>query len=338
MSRFKQLFDNASSFLPMQFLQKISPVNTLFPYHHTVCNELLPHIKHLYFYKNVAQFTQDLDTLLRYNTPVTPEELSLCLKDNKPFPKKSFLLSFDDGFKETHDNIVPILQKKGVPAIFFITPAFLDNKELFLRSKISLLIHELINSHQKGLLKLYNDHLNIPQATLNETIITLKRIKTNNSAVLDALACKTGFSFNDYLIEKKPFLTTEQVLSMHKKGFTIGAHSINHPYYEQLTLAEQLEQTIQSGRQVQELTGDKNVYFSFPFSEKNLPQALFSELKKTDINILFGLQNQKIETSNKVLHRFNAERPDVDMDKRIKSILFLGYLRKILGNQNVERN
>lgn len=170
MSRFKQLFYKTSSFLPMQFLQNLSPATALFPYHHTVSNEMLPHIQHLYSYKNVAQFTKDLDTLLKYNTPVTPEELSECVKENKPFPKKTFLLSFDDGFKESHDTIAPILLQKGVPAIFFITPAFLDNKELFLRSKTSLLIHELLNAKKDGLLKEYNHHLNIAPTSMNETI------------------------------------------------------------------------------------------------------------------------------------------------------------------------
>lgn len=112
---------------------------------------------------------------------------------------------------------------------------------------------------------------------------------------------------------------------------------MTHPYYELLTVAEQLEQTIHSCHHIQELTGNKNLYFSFPFSEKNLPQELFNELKKTDINLLFGLQNQKEERSNKVLHRFNAERPAVDMDKKLKSILLLSYVRNILGKQQVIR-
>ena len=337
MSRFKQLIYSASSFLPMQSLQRISPVTTLFPYHHTVSNELLPHIQHLYSYKNVAQFSKDLDTLLKYNTPVTPEELSKYLKENKPFPKKTFLLTFDDGFKETHDIIAPILQSKGIPAIFFINPAFIDNKNLFLRSKTSLLIHEVLNSKKTGLLKEYRHHLNIPEASLKDIITTLKNIKENNSATLDELAEKTGFSFNDYLKEKQPFLTTDQVLSLHKKGFTIGGHSMSHPYYEQLTLAEQLEQTVNSCKYVQELTGNKIEYFSFPFSEINLSQDLFDELNKTTINLLFGLQNQKEEAGNKMLHRFNAERPYLALEKQMKAILLVSYCRKLLGMQKVVR-
>jgi peptidoglycan/xylan/chitin deacetylase (PgdA/CDA1 family) len=337
MSTFKKLIYNASSFFAMQFLQKLSPVNTLFPYHHTVSDEALPHIQHLYSYKNVAQFSKDLDALLKYNTPVTPQELSECLQTKKPFPKKSFLLSFDDGFKETHDIIAPILQQKGVPAIFFITPAFIDNKKLFIRNKTSLLIHELINSKNKDLLKIYNQHLNIAHASINSTIKTLKGIKRNDSTILDELAIKTGFCFDDYLKEKQPFLSTDQVLSLHKKGFSIGGHSMTHPYYEQLTLAEQIEQTINSCRYVQELTGNTNEYFSFPFSEKYLPQDLFDELNKTSIKLLFGLQNQKEEEGNKTLHRFNAERPAVEMENQLKAILLVSYLRKISGKQKVLR-
>ncbi len=35
-------------------------------------------------------------------------------------PKNSFFPSFDDGLSEVCQNIIPILDKKGISAIFFI--------------------------------------------------------------------------------------------------------------------------------------------------------------------------------------------------------------------------
>ncbi len=338
MSPLKLLFYKSCSFLPMEYLQKISPATTLLPYHHTVSNGALPHVRHLYPYKNVQQFTQDLDTLLKYNKPISADDLNECVIQHKPFPKKTFLLSFDDGLREVHDIIAPILEAKGVPAVFFINPAFINNSQLFLRAKASVLIHELVNAKNNELVNEYRNHFNLINASETELINILKSIRINDSTILDNLAVKTGYSFKDFLLKQQPYLTTAQLVSLKSRGFAIGGHSINHPYYEQLSLAEQLEQTIASCHYVQQQTAMKNQYFSFPFNDANLPQALFDELKNTGINLFFGLQNQKDEIENKMLHRFNAERSFVKFDSQLKGILLLAFLNKFFGKNTVHRS
>jgi peptidoglycan/xylan/chitin deacetylase (PgdA/CDA1 family) len=338
MSQLKKLFYQSCSFLPMQFLQKRSPITTLFPYHHTVSNEGLPHIQHLYSYKNEHQFKEDLEVLLKYNNPISAEDLTNSLRENKSFPKKTFLLTFDDGFRETHDVIAPLLEEKGIPAVFFINPDFINNNALFLRCKTSLLIHELVNAKNADTIKQYRSHFNLPGASQTQLIETLKGIKVNNPAILDDLAIKTGYSFSDFLKTQQPYLTTAQLLSLKERGFTIGAHSMNHPYYNQLSLKEQIEQTLQSCNYVTEQTGMAGQYFSFPFSDEYITQKLLDELNKTQIDLLFGLQNQKKEIENKMVHRFNAERSFIKFEKQLKGILFMSIVNEILGKNDVHRN
>lgn len=338
MSHLKKLFYQSCSFLPMQFLQKRSPVTTLFPYHHTVSNDNLPHIQHLYSYKNVHEFKEDLDSLLKYNNPISAEDLKNCLTENKAFPKNTFLLTFDDGFREVYDVIAPILESKGVPAVFFINPAFINNNALFLRCKTSLLIHELINSKNSELINQYRNHFNLPGAPQIKIIEMLKSIKINNPRILDDLAIKTGYSFSDFLKKQQPYLTIEQLLSLKKRGFSIGAHSMTHPYYEQISLLEQIEQTLQSCNYVKEQAGMANQYFSFPFKDENISQILLDELKKAGIDIFFGLQNQKNEIENKMVHRFNAERSFTKFDNQVKGILLLSIVYKFFGKNDVRRN
>ncbi|MEP6711836.1 MAG: polysaccharide deacetylase family protein [Ferruginibacter sp.] len=336
MSQLKNIFYQASSFLPMQYLQKISPVTTLLPYQHTVSDQSLPHVKHLYSYKTVKQFTADLETLLKHYTPVSPDDVLQHINSNTPLPKKTFLLTFDDGFREVYDIIAPLLQSKGVPALFFINPAFIDNRELFFRCKTSLLIDELLKTRKANFIKLYQDHLNISGASSVKIIDSLKKL--TNGDMLDELAKKINYSFVDFLKNQRPFLTTENLISLKKRGFTIGAHSMNHPYYENLNLPEQVAQTVDSCNYVQQNTGINKQYFSFPYSDEHLQQNLFNELKKTNVDLLFGIQNQKEELNNKMLHRFNAERPFVTLDKQIKGILLMTAINKLRGKNKVQRN
>lgn len=337
MSPLKKIFYKTGSCFSMKFLQKISPVTTLFPYHHTVSNDKLPHIHHLYPYKNIAQFKEDINILLKHNKPISAYDLLQCLAENKPFPKKTFLLSFDDGFREIYDTIAPILESMGLPAIFFINPAFIDNKELFFRCKTSLLIDCLLKNTDTHIIKEYRHHLNLPGSTTAKIISKLKEIKFNSAEIVDELAHKINYSFDDFLKTNRPFLTTDNLLSLKKRGFTIGAHSMNHPYYEQLNLTQQLDQTVSSCNYVQQNTTMDKQFFSFPYTDENLPQNLFDELKKTSIDLLFGVQNQKEELNNKMVHRFNAERPVIKFDHQLKGILLMAAINKSAGTNKVKR-
>lgn len=339
MNILKTSYYTACSLLPMALLKTIGPQTTLFPYHHTVSNGFLPHIKHLYNYKNEKQFSADLDFLLKHYRPVTLTDMMAFVRQHSALPKRSFLLSFDDGYREVHDIIAPILEKKGIPACFFINPAFIDNNELFYRCKISLLIDELLkNKDNDSFLHVYNGLLGTEKKSLKETIFFLKSINTANAFLLDKIAEKTGFSFDSFLKTTQPFLTREQLKSLHDRGFTIGAHSINHPYFQQISITEQINQVTGSCRFVNELLHINDCCFSFPHSDKGLLQALFNELGTLNIPFLFGVQNQKMELENKMLHRFNAERPEINFISQVKGIMLMIWLRNLTGRNNVKRN
>ncbi len=335
----KATYYTACSLLPMGLLKAPGPRITLFPYHHTVSDTILPHIKHLYNYKNQKQFSADLDFLLKHFRPVDLAEIIQSVRADSTLPKRSFFLSFDDGYREVHDIIAPVLEQKGVPACFFINPAFIDNKMLFYRCKISLLIEELLKNRDRvPFVRLYQDLLGMEKGTVKETISFLRTIHPANAFLLDAIAEKTGFSFDHFLRERQPFLTRSQLKLLHERGFAIGAHSIDHPYFQKLSVEEQVEQVAGSCRYVNELLGTGDCCFSFPHSDRGLSQALFNELGTLNIPLLFGIQNQKSELNNRMLHRFNAERPETGFASLVKGMLLLIRMRSLTGRNKVTRN
>src|SRR5664279_4323344 len=99
----KRAYYRACSLIPTRMLTKIFQFPTLFPYHHLVSNEDVLHIKHLYTYKNIRQFTDDLDYLLKYFRPVSVQDIVESVEVEKKMPSNGFLLSFDDGFREIYD-------------------------------------------------------------------------------------------------------------------------------------------------------------------------------------------------------------------------------------------
>jgi peptidoglycan/xylan/chitin deacetylase (PgdA/CDA1 family) len=336
MNILKKIYYSITSALPGGFFRSGGPMGLLLPYHHVVSNDSIPHISQLYAFKNVQQFTDDLDFLLKNYKPIQADVLAKAVYNNTTIPPGSFLLTFDDGFREVYDTIAPVLEKKGVPAIFFINPAFVDNRELFYRCKISLLIDELKNKETE-LLPVYSKVL-ASAPDINTIIETLKKLNQNNARVLDILADLIKFSFDDYLEKRKPFLTSSQIIDLHKRGFTIGAHSMNHPYYNLLSVEEQVKQTIDSCNYVKELLSIKECHFSFPHSDTGISQATIDAINQQQTGLLFGIQNQKKELHNRILHRFNAERPETDANALIKGQVILNSIQQLTGRDTVKRN
>src|SRR5678815_4072273 len=105
MNLLKSIFRGVSSTLPAGPLHRLSGQTILLPYHHVVADEYLPHISGLYPYKNKNQFIADLDWLLARYQPLHPLAVAEAVFQQKPLPSKSFLLSFDDGYRSIYEAV-----------------------------------------------------------------------------------------------------------------------------------------------------------------------------------------------------------------------------------------
>jgi peptidoglycan/xylan/chitin deacetylase (PgdA/CDA1 family) len=336
MNLFKKIIQTSCSVLPTNLLVQLSGLPVLLPYHHVVSDENLPHIKELYPYKSRKEFINDLDWLLKRFKAIHPNELAESIFHQKPIEKKSFLLSFDDGFREVYDVIAPILIEKGVPAIFFINSAFIDNKELFYRCKLSLVLTKV--KTDKSLAEKVCQHINHNYSGYNSLRNEVLKINYPNQYIADELGQIAETDFEDFLSKQKPFLTTEQITCLLSQNFVFGGHSADHPDYKLLSIDEQCNQTINSIKHISQFQQDAFHYFAFPHEDKYIKQEFFARMHETDPNCLFfGLQNQRKENQNLILHRFNAERPSERMSAIIKTVLMYNSILRMVNRQNIVR-
>jgi Polysaccharide deacetylase. len=142
---FKQNLITFSSRFQGDDFGKSFPLNHFIPVYHTVSDEHLPHLKHIIHYKNIQDFEKDLDFTLKHFQFVNWDEFKDLQTGNFKPKKKIALLTFDDGLREFYDVVAPILERKGIYAINFINPKFIDNKELMFRCKASLVVDVLNN-------------------------------------------------------------------------------------------------------------------------------------------------------------------------------------------------
>jgi peptidoglycan/xylan/chitin deacetylase (PgdA/CDA1 family) len=117
----------------MLTMAKIRIGNPRFLYYHTVRDRHLPHLRYIRHFKSLDELEKDLDYLAKGHQFIALTQLQESLQNGQPLPKHSLVLSFDDGFSEIYTHIAPLLSRKGIPAVFFLTTDFIDNKVMFYR-------------------------------------------------------------------------------------------------------------------------------------------------------------------------------------------------------------
>lgn len=277
------------------------PINTIlakkivFPFYHLVSNEQCPHIRNLYPVKSISKFEEELDFFQKYFEPITLNEILTHIENGTQPQKPSFFLSFDDGLKECHSIIAPILIKRNLKAAFFINTDFVDNQALFFRYKVSLLIEQLKNKNT---------------TFSKEDLLNLKYSDTQK---INQLAKDFMIDFQHFLEEEKPYLGWGEIKDLHEQGFTIGAHSKDHPMYAQISLEEQIHQTQNSMDELVNRLNLNHRFFSFPFTDSGVHEEFFQWMHQNgNVDLSFGTAGIKDDEFPRNLQR-------IPMDNNLNS-------------------
>jgi len=275
-------------------------------FYHTVSDEYLPHISPLYKFKNTKEFEQDIDFLLKHFQPISIDDVLLHARKEKRIEKPAFHLSFDDGLREVYEVAMPILCRKGVPATVFVNSDFVDNRDLFFRYKAALI------ADKNKLMK-------------SEAL----KIKYPERNFLDDLAQTLYIDFRDFLQKQQPYLTTEQLKSLQKNDFTIGAHSENHPNYNLISEEEQIAQTLNSCAFVRQNFSMERAFFAFPFSAEGVNERFFETIYN-DVDLTFDISGINTTHNGRHIARIDME----SYGKSAKQCIHRAYLTKFLKQWN----
>ncbi|MCB9335593.1 MAG: polysaccharide deacetylase family protein [Flavobacteriales bacterium] len=280
------------------------------PFYHIVSDETPNHIYHLYEARSIEEFKSDLEFLLKNYQPISLQELIELNKTGRQPKQNVFHLTFDDGLKEFYTVVAPILKEKKIPATVFINTDFIDNEDLFYRYKASVLTEKYA---AKGLLEVNSENLNL----------------------IDEFAEIMNYDFYEYLNEEQPYLTFHQIQELIKDGFTIGAHSKNHPLYNRLSIDEQISQTLESIDFIVQKFNLNYKVFSFPFTDDGISKDFFSKIE-SKVDLTFGTAGLKKDSIP-----FNLQRIPMEKNQTAKEIIkgqyFYYLLKRCFGQNEIKR-
>jgi peptidoglycan/xylan/chitin deacetylase (PgdA/CDA1 family) len=183
-------------------------------------------------------------------------------------PPRALAITFDDGYADNHDVALPILQRHGLNATFFVATGFLDGGRMWndtlvesiRRAKVDSLDlrGEFLLANNPGVLSLRTTEER--RSALQKLIASTKYLAPSaRQAQVDRIAEMT-----DADLPRDLMMSSDQVARLHQAGMRIGAHTISHPILRGLSDDLAREEICGSRERLAQITGGSIDLFAYP--------------------------------------------------------------------------
>jgi peptidoglycan/xylan/chitin deacetylase (PgdA/CDA1 family) len=264
------------------------------------------------------RFEETLRFLTAHYCPVSLDDvLTDC--DGRGLPSRALLVTFDDGYASVAEIAAPLCRKFGVPAVFFINAAFLDNNRLAPDNLVCYVadVHgmSLINTairkalgDQAPLVSSLSELFGVffPSLSLARRVDFLERLRE-----------LAGIDETSLAKEAALYLTTEQLRSLPSHNFEIGNHTYTHTHCRSLAQDEIFGEIERNKTELEAKSGSKVRSFSPPYgSSKDLSPELVEHLRRTGHQAVF-LSESVANPSNPNLFRLDRIGSQAKSDRAL---------------------
>jgi peptidoglycan/xylan/chitin deacetylase (PgdA/CDA1 family) len=196
-----------------------------------------------------------------FNVLSLPQAVQALRED--ALPKRALCITFDDGYADNHRIALPILQRLGLPATFFVATGFLDGGCMFNDVVIEAVRGATEPDLQLDDLGLGNHPLGSDQQradTIGRILSRLKYFQPElRHKVAREVARRAGARVPTSLM-----MTSAQVRALHAAGMTVGAHTVSHPILAEVPARLAREEMAAGRAQLERITGAPVRLFAYP--------------------------------------------------------------------------
>lgn len=293
--------------LNFEFLLYKSKISIFIAVYHSISDEVPLHLRYVYQPISKDVFISDLNFFIKHFKNTTIDFLLKSQQTKEYKKERFFILTFDDGLKEIYTTVYPILKEKNLNAIIFVNNAFIDNKDLFYRYKISLLINEIVENSK--LRKKVKEILYANNLKSKKIINTLLKLNHNHLSIIDTAIKECEIDIKSYLNFYKPYLTSDQIKELVANGFYIGSHSYYHFNYNELSFEDRINDLKTSIQDIKTRFNQKYKLFAYPFTDYGLSVEWFNTIENLpDVDLTFGCAGLKNKVYSKHYQRIPMDK------------------------------
>jgi peptidoglycan/xylan/chitin deacetylase (PgdA/CDA1 family) len=234
-------------------------------------------------------FEAALKFLTKHYTPVSLQDV-LASYDGKPLPVRSVLVTFDDAYASVREFAAPLCSKYGVPALFFVNAACLDNRQLALDNLVCYVANvyglETVNTAIRCV-KGAGD-LNARSLTHVFADFLPKTSMSGREVFRHALTELAGINECDLAAEAGLYLSSQQLRDLAKFNFELGNHTYTHANCRTLSAGDLSGEIDRNKAVLEAISGTSVRSFSVPYgSSIDLTTDLYQHLRRSGYKAVF---------------------------------------------------
>ena len=228
-----------------------------------------------------SNFTAHLEILRKIACPIGGSHLLEGLSSGH-VPRRSVLITFDDGYADNLHVAAPILDRFGVPAVSFITTDFIGARREFPWDELERI---LLRQHLPPLFVFERRRWEFAPVEQDTSAIRRWHVKMpvfspRHDTFRQIVAFARGLNRNtrERFLEKlrrwaevpaeaRPThlpMTTDEIRMLRDRGIEVGAHAQSHSPLSELTAADQGSEIERSKRELEGIIGAPVRSFAYP--------------------------------------------------------------------------
>jgi peptidoglycan/xylan/chitin deacetylase (PgdA/CDA1 family) len=228
----------------------------------------------------VDEFTAQLDWLQEHFDVVDGPAFEDAVVHGRGFARPSALLTFDDGFTDHYEHVFPLLRRRGLGGIFFLSGATIGPRPRLLNVHRTHFLLSALGaerfSREAGA-ALQAEGVSVSGSAGREGVyrydeapdVRIKRI-LNYEAPYPVVERTLAALFERHVGPSEPFaralyLSAAQVGEMAAGGMTFGFHTETHPVLSRLDGDGQLAELQRGVALIRELTGQRTASLCYPY-------------------------------------------------------------------------
>lgn len=210
-------------------------------------------------------FRAQMELLAREFRPISLDEAIQHIRSGNSLPRRSVVITFDDGYADNYEVAMPVLNQAGVPATFYVTVDCVENKRLPWPSHLRFAFRNTrlsAWSDSQG----KNWPLNLPEEREAAFLSSCDACCQLSGAVQEDFVVRVERELDAKIPRQQnsPMLTYEQMRALQRDGHIVGSHTMTHPNMAYIQADDAVRELTESKRRL-ELNLEVPIrHFSYP--------------------------------------------------------------------------
>ncbi len=211
-------------------------------------------------------FGAHLDLVRRWFNVISLDVLLAWLRGDGDLPPRAALITFDDGYRDNLTAALPALKARGLEAVIFVTSGKIGSTEPFWWDHAAYCIANSTRA-RADLPLLGPQELGDRPSRVK---LTQQWCSAASRIPADDMSATLGQLGQQVDVQVTPdtfagvYMTWDEVRHMAANGFTIGAHTANHPPLSQVSLERARREAVDSRARLKDETGQPVHAFAYP--------------------------------------------------------------------------